>query len=125
MTGRTVTIDTSDHGPVTVPEPMWCTGQHPNVAHRSDIHHSSAEHVVEVGTPHGPYPLLTMALTQWPYGLSAPGNGVYVAVHLADGDPEYDSTGLEGLAADLLEAAVKVRRMARRVGVESRMGDGQ
>ena len=117
---KTITINTSDHGPVTIPEPAWCTGEHPNVANRSDIHHSSAEQVVAVGTPRGAYPLLTMALTQWPYGLSAPGNGVYVSVHLADGDPEYDSASLEGLAADLLEAAGKVRRMARRLTVEVR-----
>ncbi|WP_031516804.1 DUF6907 domain-containing protein [Streptomyces sp. NRRL F-5123] len=125
MNERTVTINTSDHGPVTIPEPMWCTGHHRDGAHRSDIHHAGVDHVVTVDSPRGRYELLRMALSQWPYGLSAPGNGVYVSVHLPDGDPEYDSAGLEGLAADLLEAAVKVRRMARRVAIESRLGDGR
>jgi hypothetical protein len=46
---------------------------------------------------------------------------VHVAVQLIDGDTyDYDAPGLEALATDLLEAAAKVRRMARRLAVEVR-----
>jgi hypothetical protein len=121
---KTITIVTSDHGPVTIPEPMWCAAVHLDGGYRSDIHHTGVEHLVTVPSSEGTRQLLTLALTQWPYGLTAPGNGVHVAVHLADGDPEYDAAGLEGLAAALLEAAGMVRRMARQLAVEVR-GDGR
>jgi hypothetical protein len=37
MTGRTVTIATSDHGNVTIPEPAWCLGYHPADRYRMNI----------------------------------------------------------------------------------------
>lgn len=45
MTERIVTLQTADHGPVTLEEPAWCIG-HPNHRpddRRADILHSGAD----------------------------------------------------------------------------------
>ncbi|HEY5834649.1 DUF6907 domain-containing protein [Streptomyces sp.] len=127
MTDHTVTIVTADHGPVTIPCPQWCTqATHVDGGARSDIHHTGPDILITAGSHRGPRELLTMTLTQWPYGLNAPGTDVHVAVHLADGKhAEYDTVGLETLVADLLEAAGRVRLMARRLGIENRPENGR
>jgi hypothetical protein len=119
-----ITVNTLDYGPVTLPCPPWCTQiTHEDGGNRGDICHLGPATVVTVNSPSGPRELLTMFLSQWPYGLSAPGSDVYVAVHLADGDhPEFDVAGLEGLTADLLEAAGKVRYFSRRLQAEIQGG---
>jgi hypothetical protein len=121
VTDRLITIRTLDHGPVTLPCPPWCTGlTHEDGCVRSDICHLGPATVITVNSPTGPRELFSMFLSQWPFGLNQPGSGVHVAVHLAAGDPEYDVAGLEGLTADLLEAAGRVRYMARLLAAESR-----
>jgi hypothetical protein len=127
MTERTVTIDTSDHGAVTIPEPAWCTGTgHPDGVERDTIAHTGPSVDVMVATGRGPRRLLELLLwcdaypaPDWPHG-----DAVYVVAQLLDGDHfGYDVAGLEGLAADLLEAAGRVRSMARRLAAENRGGD--
>jgi hypothetical protein len=125
MTERTVTIETADHGPVTIPEPAWCTGLHPAGNLRAEIAHQGPSINIMVGTPRGPRRLVELLLWQDPLPTPANPRGaeVYVVAHLLDGDHfDYDVTGLEGLVADLLEAAGKVRRVARRLAAETRGG---
>lgn len=122
MTEQTVTINTADHGPVTLPEPAWCTGAHEDDGARTDIGHHGPDIPVTVGTRRGPRELLTMGLTQWPYDLAD--NDVHAAVQLLDGDHyRYDVPGLEALAEDLVRAAGRLRLMARRLSAELRGGD--
>ena len=132
---RTVTVQTSDYGPVTTPEPPWCTGTHVEpipasdgtelLPRREDIAHTGPAINVTVGTRRGPRRLLELLLWQDPFPtpLNANGTDVYVAVHLLDGDTfDYDPVSLDVLATELMEAAAKVRRVARRLAVEHRTG---
>ncbi|MBY8879731.1 DUF6907 domain-containing protein [Actinacidiphila acidipaludis] len=127
MTARTVSIETSDHGTVEVPEPAWCTGAaHPDGVERDAIAHTGPTINVMADTERGPRRLLELLLwaDAFPTPANRHGDAVYVAVQLLDGDYfGYDVTGLDGLAADLLEAAGRVRYMARRLAVENRGGD--
>jgi hypothetical protein len=74
-----------------------------------------------VATERGSRPMAHLSLWQDPFPtpLCRHSDGVHMAVRLIDGDTyDYDVHGLEGLAVDLLEAAGKVRRMARRLAAE-------
>lgn len=121
MTGqRTVTVQTRDHGAVTVPEPEWCTGVGHEVVgdYRADISHYGPDEAVTVGGPTGPRELLTLILAQHLESGSDrwPGTALHVAVHLADGlHHAYDIAGLDRLADDIVEAAQQVRAAARRL----------
>lgn len=118
---RTVTVQTRDRGPLTIPEPAWCTAaSHLPTMRHTDINHQGTETIVTVHGPGGPRELLSMTLTQRPYGTSTTGTGAYVAVGLADGQQdEYDVPGLESLAEDLDVAAGRIRYMARRLAAEA------
>jgi hypothetical protein len=119
---RTVTIDTADLGPVTIAEPAWCTGEHPAGLLRSEIAHQGPFIDVPIDTDRGPRRLLAMTLCQDPYPSprSPQGAEVYVAVHLVgEGIYPYGPTGLDTLATCLMEAAGKVRFMARRLACET------
>ncbi|MFI9063231.1 DUF6907 domain-containing protein [Streptomyces sp. NPDC053429] len=113
MTGtRTVTVHTLDHGPVTVPEPAWCTGHPAELAeYRDDIHHTGPEHVVDYDAQ----ALLTAQLVEFPFGLHpvAPSLHVDVTIPGATLDPP----ALEDLAAILTEQAAELRRLALRLAV--------
>lgn len=126
MTPRTVTVQTADYGAITVPEPAWCTGEHPDGLLRCEIAHTGPSIALTVGTRRGPQRLAELLLWQDPFPTPSNTNGadVYVTVHLLDADHfDYDVVGLEGLAADLLEAAGKVRYMARRLACETPRGE--
>lgn len=135
MTDRFVTIDTRDHGLVTIPEPAWCTGEshvpHPAVAgletrpYRAEIVHAGPSVDIMVGTENGPRRLIELLLWRDPFPTPActHSDDVYVVAHLLDGDHSgYDAAALGALATDLLEAANRVRRLARRLAIETRGG---
>lgn len=128
MTDRTVTVVTTDHGPVTISEPAWCTGvYHPDGVARADIAHTGPSIDVMVGTERGPERLTELMMWQDPFPTPAAtrSDDVHVSVELLDGHHfDYDAAGLEVLAVDLMEAAAKVRRVARRLASELR-GDGR
>lgn len=131
MTQRTITIVTSDRGAVTIPEPAWCTGRHPEGNLRGEISHQGQTLAVNVDTDKGPRRLVELLLWQDPFPSPSDPQGAqpYVAVQFLDGDYfGYDAPGLEGLAADLLEAAGAVRRFARQLAAraaEDEEGDGR
>src|SRR4051794_13176954 len=88
---RTITVPTLDAGEITLPEPPWCTGiTHHHAVHRTDICHQGPAIDITVCTEHGPRPLLTLFLTQYPFAEPkptwSPGTRVFVAAHLLDGD---------------------------------------
>ncbi|MFD8640828.1 DUF6907 domain-containing protein [Streptomyces zaomyceticus] len=40
-----ITLPTTDHGPVTLPEPTWCTGHNNHIpGYRIDLTHTGTEH---------------------------------------------------------------------------------
>ncbi|MFE2428418.1 DUF6907 domain-containing protein [Streptomyces sp. NPDC059373] len=121
MTERSVTIYTADHGPVTIPEPAWCTAPHRDGGYREDITHAGPDVDLTTDTGDGPAVLLSFALEQHPFQDDAgPGGGVFVSVWLADGEYHpHDVDGLERLAVDLAEAGRGVRLMARRLAAET------
>jgi len=126
MTERIITVDTRDRGPVTLPEPLWCVTDHTEpLAQRAEIHHIGAEHQVMVRSADRPRELLSMRLEQYPFVQSADLRRAHVNVTLSsDYDPSFPcgSDDLDRLTADLLEAAGWVRRVGRRLTIESRLG---
>lgn len=109
--GCTVTVRTLDHGPVTVPEPMWCTG-HPDdlpVAYRDDVHHTGPEHVVDYDAQ----AVLSAELVAFPFGLHPVPPSVYVEIVIPAAT--LDPAALDGLAAILTEQAAELRRLAVRL----------
>jgi hypothetical protein len=137
MTEQTITIDTCDHGPVTLPEPAWCKrgwhDPHPDRGtgvdmrpRREDITHCGQSINVLVTAEGGRERLLELMLWQDPFPTPSctQSDDVYVAAQLLDGNYAYDAAGLDALAVDLMEAAGKVRRVARRLADEQ-PGGGQ
>lgn len=123
MTERTVTILTADHGPLTIPEPDWCATEHPDGLLRQEVSHIGPPINITVNTHRGPARLVELMLWADPFPVPTNPHGaaVHVVAHLLDGDHfGYDVAGLEGLVTDLLEAAGRVRLVARRLASEHR-----
>lgn len=97
---HTVTVDTIDHGPVTLPEPFWCVGTHPAGGYRADITHYGEEIALVVETPcHGPVRALSAALYQGPFS-EYETTDVVVSVEFGDAETvDAHSFGSEDLAA--------------------------
>ncbi|MFD5111458.1 DUF6907 domain-containing protein [Streptomyces sp. NPDC058391] len=82
----TITITTSDHGPVTVSEPAWCTGQyHQAGGARVDITHTSVDIPFNLDVGDGPITVMRAVFEQRPFTELTPGRAVFVNVEL-DGD---------------------------------------
>lgn len=66
---RTVTLETVDHGMVTVPEPLWCRGHEGEPpCYRSDITHNTTTVRTSAMTDrHGRVPLLQAYISHAPY----------------------------------------------------------
>lgn len=113
MTGpRTVTVHTLDNGPVTVPEPGWCTGHPAELAeYRDDFHHTGPEHVVD----YGGQSLLTAELVEFPFCLHPVAPSLYVDITIPGAT--LDPLALEGLATILTEQAAELRRLSLRLVV--------
>ena len=107
---RTVTVHTRDHGPVTVPEPAWCLGNHQPGGYRAEILHLGPA----VDLTFQGFPISIASLAQSPYadGLTR-GPGVSVSMVTQSLDPD----GLDALAAVLVEHAVALRHLARQLAV--------
>lgn len=92
---HTVTVQTGDHGPVTIPVPPWCKWTTPGVSHRSDICHFGEEKALVVGTLRsGDVRVAAAHLIQWPFSILD--RQVRAAVEL-DVQLEYDAASLAGL----------------------------
>jgi hypothetical protein len=120
MTPRTVTVQTGDHGPVTVDEPAWCTTDHDTPqAFRTDISHFGPDIDIMVDSPRGPAEALSLRLTRYPYTELPVGTAVHMSVCLADGEGwDADVAAVNALADQLAQGVHKVRYAARRLAVE-------
>lgn len=104
---RTVTVPTTDHGPVTIPEPAWCIGHAEQPADALvDLGHRSAEH--PLGRPGDPVGIALVS--QYPHGNGPRETGLFVeqtalAVTLGPG-------AVRELAVDYETAAAQLRRLA-------------
>jgi hypothetical protein len=105
--GRTVTVQTSDHGPVTVPEPAWCVGEHVDGGFRVDIGHHSADAVMAFRG----HTVLGVVLASYPFADQMP-RGPLAVVELDDFQSFTDPAELEELAAALVAHAATVRAVA-------------
>ncbi|GAA2118359.1 DUF6907 domain-containing protein [Streptomyces synnematoformans] len=115
---RMITVDTRDHGPVTIPEPAWCAGVHPAGGFRVDITHASGEMPLTFGTECcGPVPVLTVVFESRPYTDRPPGRGVFVNVGFDSDWHPLDPAGLEALADQLTVHAGRLQGAARRLAV--------
>lgn len=107
---RTVTVDTVDHGPVTLTEPFWCSGFHPPGGYRADIAHYGQEIALTVDTPcHGEVRVMAASLYEGPFS-EHEARGPAVAVELGDLDTgdahSFDAARLAGLADSMVAFAV-------------------
>ncbi|MFG2130508.1 DUF6907 domain-containing protein [Streptomyces sp. NPDC048751] len=101
---RTVTVQTDDHGLVTLDEPHWCLGEHPAEGYRADITHEGEEYPLVVPTPcHGEVRIALASLVQRPF---SPYDARILAAVEFDELHEYDSASLAGLLDALVAWAV-------------------
>lgn len=100
-TGVTVTLVTVDHGPVTLPEPSWCTGHdgHLPGTYRADLIHSGPETAARFNGPSGVLEYLRAWITHAPCGELLPEPLPLVALEV-DGDAvSLDPDGLRAFTA--------------------------
>lgn len=102
--GDTVTVDTTDQGPVTMPEPHWCLGEHDSEGYRSDISHEGEEIPLLVPTGcHGEVRLGMASLTQHPF---SPTDARVLAAVEFDELHEYDADELASMLDSLVAWAI-------------------
>ncbi|WP_165984219.1 DUF6907 domain-containing protein [Streptomyces sp. YIM 98790] len=104
---RTVTVHTIDFGPVTVPEPAWCLGEHVDGTVRGDIEHAGAETVMEFRGRH----ILGFELLAYPFAERMP-RGPLMSVELDEAMSFYDPAALLELADALTVHARRLRGAA-------------
>ncbi|MBT2675795.1 hypothetical protein J7E95_34390 [Streptomyces sp. ISL-14] len=119
---RTVTVHTTDHGPVTVPEPAWCLGQHPQDGHRADILHRGPGHTLTFRGRH----ITDAALVQAPFSeLPADLTGREPGVSVDILGKTLNPVGLYELAAVLDSYADRLRDLADGLAVVLAGGEGR
>ncbi|MET9516406.1 hypothetical protein [Streptomyces sp. NPDC002994] len=113
---RTVTVQTSDHGPVTIPCPLWCTGlYHQEGGARVDITHTGPETELTLPTSVGPVRHMATVLEQRPFTKGPTGRGVFVDVEIDGQHHPTGPHGLDAMADALVENAAILRAAARRL----------
>ncbi|MFF9215496.1 DUF6907 domain-containing protein [Streptomyces viridosporus] len=118
MANRTVTLPTIDHGPVTLPEPSWCTGHahHDPESTRADLAHTGPDIVLAFRGRH----IAAAALDHAPFAETAP-RDVRVSVDLIG--RTLDARGVYELAAALDTYADRLRTLADSLLVIAAEGD--
>lgn len=112
-TPRTVTVRTLDRGPVAVPEPPWCLGEHPQGEHLTNLFHSGPETALTLPATRRPVTVLAACLEQRPFtGQTPPGRGTFATVEAAGDWHPMDPAGLRSLAVRLEVHAVQLRALA-------------
>lgn len=117
MHDRTVTLPTTDHGPVTLPEPSWCVG-HESVPGglRVDILHQGPEAELSFRG----CVIATASLVQSPFAERL-SRGAGVSISLLG--ETYAPAGVDEFAAALVAHAADLRHLARHLSVI--LGGGQ
>ncbi|KIF69230.1 hypothetical protein HY68_12560 [Streptomyces sp. AcH 505] len=110
---RTVTVQTLDHGLITIPEPSWCVGhgvEPPQL--RVDTGHSGPEHDAEWNGYHFAW----AALSQDPFRIKG-SQGVGVVVELGGLQNRLEPNELHQVASVLVDYASTLRHLARELTV--------
>lgn len=112
MSARTVTVATTDHGELTIPEPSWCTGEHPEGAAKCDISHLGKQVGLVVHTHcHGDVQLFAARIVQFPYGSGTRAPFVTLEMDAGDyvdaSDHEFDDAALQQLSNRLTGFALE------------------
>ncbi|MFB7936055.1 DUF6907 domain-containing protein [Streptomyces sp. NPDC056049] len=106
---RPITLDTLDHGPVTLPEPGWCTGHADHTpCHRVDLTHTGAEHRLAFGDAD----LFAAMLSQDPYAPDPERRRTGLYVEQTGWAATLDPDGVRRLAATLTVHAMHLRQLA-------------
>jgi hypothetical protein len=120
----TVTLQTLDHGEVTVPEPAWCTGHDDeDVSFLADLTHNGAHAIAPIVTAkYGPSKIMTAYISHAPHAQMRPEPKPLLSF-LLDGHGDLDPADGHNLARALRIAATRVERMATDLG--HLRGEGQ
>ncbi|WP_228979681.1 hypothetical protein [Streptomyces sp. DH12] len=110
MTARTVTVQTLDHGPVTVAEPGWCTGHVDQpVENRTDLCHAGPARTLG----YDDRPLWHAEVVAYPFAEDPARRGPGLYVEAAPFARTLAPADIVRLAAALVEHTARLRRMAR------------
>jgi hypothetical protein len=114
---RTVTLVTTDHGPVTLPEPSWCLGHADHVpCERVDLTHTGTEHHFSFEGDD----LFVAMLSQDPHAVDPERQVPGVFVEQTDYSATLDYRQLRQLAAALTVHALRLRALADQLAEEGR-----
>lgn len=111
----TVTLQTLDHGPVTLTCPVWCAGHENAPKYRADLGHVSADTLLEVPVDGGPVTLMTAVFERRPFATRPPGTGVFLNLEIDGQFYPLDQTAVDEVAAAVETASVDLRVLARRL----------
>ncbi|RPE44139.1 hypothetical protein EDD90_7369 [Streptomyces sp. Ag109_O5-1] len=108
----TVTLDTVDHGEVTVDEPAWCIGHDDDtVGYLADVTHNGAPVTAPIVTGrYGPSKIMTARISHAPHAVELPEPFPLLSVEL-DAHGDLDPADGHNLARALRLAAVRVERL--------------
>jgi hypothetical protein len=109
---RTVTLPTTDHGDITIPEPSWCAGHHDHRPEaRVDISHASPVTGLELPTSRGPIVLIEACIESRPF-TAGPYRGPHLWLGIeGDGFPSTPEQ-VRATAAGLEANATALRTLA-------------
>jgi hypothetical protein len=111
-------VRTIDHGPVTLPEPAWCLGDHEAGGYRTDLSHTGEEHRFDFDDE----VLLIASFTQDPFATRGPRTaGLYV--EQTGFARTLDPDEVDQFAASLVEHAAALRALARQLVIEIARGE--
>jgi hypothetical protein len=119
----TVTVPTLDHGPVTLPEPVWCTGHTGPAGYRADVAHTGPETGLAIATPRGPVTILSTSLTAYPYGNAPDDPRPFLSVDLGASTAPFTPDGLRDLADELTGYADWLRIRAHQLAAVISTGE--
>ncbi|MFC4500647.1 MULTISPECIES: DUF6907 domain-containing protein [Streptomyces] len=107
---RTVTLDTEDFGPVTLPEPSWCAGHQNHLpdSYRIDLDHKGPEHRLT----HDGELLWTAFVAEAPYASRPEARALGVYVEQGSYAYTLNATELYDLAASFEAHADRIRELA-------------
>jgi hypothetical protein len=113
----TVTVQTLDHGEVTVPEPAWCLGHDDEyVGYLADVTHNGARTVAPLVTAkYGLAQIMHAYISHAPHAQQQPEPKPLLSF-LLDGHGDLDAADGHNLARALRIAAVRIERMATALG---------
>lgn len=107
----TVTLQTLDHGEVTIDEPVWCTGHDgEDVGYLADVTHNGAHTTAPIVTArYGPSNIMTAYISHAPHAVQQPEPHPVLSVELSE-HGDLDVPDGRTLARGLRIAAARIER---------------